>query len=188
MNISHLRCGPVGVRFIESRFAGRHKCRPYKDLKRKFLYYELSRLRRDFFDRPALARRKKLCLGLAINIRFRISIAAALLTRSGPGINTINKIFLYSLYLPAGRPVLNIPGPDLAWQDAVMQSEAFISSENSCISTSHRTRAGLSIPGPDLAFVSLRVLQSRRARRACLKNGISYTIKLKLTNKATGGK
>ncbi len=161
MNISHLRCGPVGVRFIESRFAGRQKCRPYKDLKRKFLYYELSRLRRDFFDRPALARRKKLCLGLAINIRFRISIAAALLTRSGP---------------------------DLAWQDAVMQSEAFISSENSCISTSHRTRAGLSIPGPDLAFVSLRVLQSRRARRACLKNGISYSIKLKLSNEVTGGK
>jgi hypothetical protein len=42
MNISHLRCGPVGVRFtrpprlspsqaddggqVESRFAGRHKC------------------------------------------------------------------------------------------------------------------------------------------------------------------
>ncbi len=29
MNISHLRCESVGVRFIESRFAGRHKCRPY---------------------------------------------------------------------------------------------------------------------------------------------------------------
>jgi hypothetical protein len=41
MNISHLRCGPVGVRFIESRFAGRHKCRPYKVLKRKFLYYQV---------------------------------------------------------------------------------------------------------------------------------------------------
>jgi hypothetical protein len=41
LNISHLRCGPVGVRFIESRFAGRHKCRPYKDLKRKFLSNEL---------------------------------------------------------------------------------------------------------------------------------------------------
>jgi hypothetical protein len=36
-----------------------------------FLYYELSRLRRNFFDR-------------------------------------INKIFLFSLYLPAGRQVLNI--------------------------------------------------------------------------------
>ena len=34
------------------------------------------------------------------------------------------------------------PGPDLACQDAVMESEAFISSENSCISTSPRTRAG----------------------------------------------
>ena len=72
-------------------------------------FYELSRLRRNFFDRPALpvprpgrdreARRKKLCLGLAINIRFRISIAAALLTRSGPG---INKIFLY-FFVPACR-------------------------------------------------------------------------------------
>ncbi len=35
-----------------------------------------------------------------------------------------------------------IPGPDLACQDAVMESEAFISSENSCISTSRRARAG----------------------------------------------
>ncbi len=52
-----------------TRNDGRHKCRPYKDLKRKFLCYELSRLRREFFDR----------------------------------INKINKIFLYSLYLPAGR-------------------------------------------------------------------------------------
>ena len=43
MNISHLRCGPVGVRFIESRFAGRHKCRPYKYLKRKFLYYQVKK-------------------------------------------------------------------------------------------------------------------------------------------------
>ena len=34
------------------------------------------------------------------------------------------------------------PGPDLAWQDAVMQSEAFIISENSCIPTSRRARAG----------------------------------------------
>ena len=34
------------------------------------------------------------------------------------------------------------PGPDLAWQDAVMENEAFISSESSCISTSRRTRAG----------------------------------------------
>ncbi len=35
------------------------------------------------------------------------------------------------------------PGPDLAWQHAVMQSEAFIISENSCIPTSRRARAGL---------------------------------------------
>ena len=34
------------------------------------------------------------------------------------------------------------PGPDLACQDMVMESEAFISSENSCISTSRRARAG----------------------------------------------
>jgi hypothetical protein len=34
------------------------------------------------------------------------------------------------------------PGPDLAWQHAVMQSEAFIISENSCIPTSRRARAG----------------------------------------------
>ncbi len=58
MNIAHLLCGPVGVRFtrptrlsppqaddggqVESRFAGRHKCRPYKDLKQKFLYYQVE--------------------------------------------------------------------------------------------------------------------------------------------------
>ena len=34
------------------------------------------------------------------------------------------------------------PGPDPAWQDAVMESEAFISSGNSSISTSRRARAG----------------------------------------------
>jgi len=34
-----------------------------------------------------------------------------------------------------------IPGPDLACQDAVMESEAFISGGNSCISTSRRARA-----------------------------------------------
>ena len=60
-------------------------------------------------------------------------------------IDRINKIFLYVLYLPAGRQVLkilSIPGPDLACQDVVMESEALISSENSCISTSRRARAG----------------------------------------------
>ena len=35
------------------------------------------------------------------------------------------------------------PGPDLAYQDAVMESEAFITSENSWISKSRRARAGL---------------------------------------------
>jgi hypothetical protein len=35
------------------------------------------------------------------------------------------------------------PGPDLAYQDAVMETEAFITSENSCISKSCRARAGL---------------------------------------------
>jgi len=39
-------------------------------------------------------------------------------------------------------PLAQTPGPDLACQDAVMESEAFISSENSCISTSRRTRGG----------------------------------------------
>jgi len=39
-------------------------------------------------------------------------------------------------------PLAQAPGPDLAWQDAVMESEAFISSENGCISTSRRARAG----------------------------------------------
>ncbi len=39
-------------------------------------------------------------------------------------------------------PLAQTPGPDLACQDAVIESEAFISSENSCISTSRRTRAG----------------------------------------------
>ncbi len=36
-------------------------------------------------------------------------------------------------------PLAQTPGPDLVCQDAVMESEAFISSENSCISTSRRT-------------------------------------------------
>ena len=50
MNISHLRCGPVGVRFMRlrriyrTRNDGRHKCRPYKYLKGKFLSDEV----RDF--------------------------------------------------------------------------------------------------------------------------------------------
>ncbi len=38
------------------------------------------------------------------------------------------------------------PGPDLACQDAAMESQTFISSENSCISTSRRdsrSRPGL---------------------------------------------
>ena len=35
------------------------------------------------------------------------------------------------------------PGPDLAWKDEVMQSEAFIISENICISTSRRTLRGV---------------------------------------------
>jgi hypothetical protein len=39
-------------------------------------------------------------------------------------------------------PLAQTPGPDLAWQHVVMQSEAFIISENSCILTSRRARAG----------------------------------------------
>ncbi|RLB24979.1 MAG: hypothetical protein DRG66_08485, partial [Deltaproteobacteria bacterium] len=37
------------------------------------------------------------------------------------------------------------PGPDLACQDAAMESQAFITSENNCISTSRR--ASRSRPG-----------------------------------------
>ena len=43
------------------------------------------------------------------------------------------------------RNLTSNPGPDLAWQGAVMQSEASISSENTCISTSRR--ASRSRPG-----------------------------------------
>ena len=39
-------------------------------------------------------------------------------------------------------PLAQTPGPDLA-QDAVMESKAFVSSENSCISKSRCARAGL---------------------------------------------
>jgi len=39
-------------------------------------------------------------------------------------------------------PLAQTPGPDLACQDAVMESEAFVSSEDSWISTSRRARAG----------------------------------------------
>ncbi len=45
---------------------------------------------------------------------------------------------LFSQY--SSTPLL--PGPDLACQDAAMESEAFISSEDRCISTPRRTRAG----------------------------------------------
>jgi len=40
------------------------------------------------------------------------------------------------------KSLAQTPGPDLACQDAVMESDALISSENSCISKSRRTRAG----------------------------------------------
>jgi len=43
---------------------------------------------------------------------------------------------------PWPRPLAQTPGPDLVYQDAAMETEAFIISENSCISTSRRTRAG----------------------------------------------
>ena len=62
VNISHLRCGPVGVRFIESRFAGRHKCRPYKDLKWDFLYYPV---RERWFGIPKGGNRQMLDLLVA---------------------------------------------------------------------------------------------------------------------------
>jgi len=54
------------------------------------------------------------------------------------------------------------PGPALAWQDAVMQSEAFISSENSCICTSRRTRAGW-LAGPEFHRLSFRNITATTA-------------------------
>ena len=39
MNIAHLRCEPVGVRFIEPAMSGVINAAPTKYLKRKFLYY-----------------------------------------------------------------------------------------------------------------------------------------------------
>ena len=53
LNISHLRCGRVRVRFMrlrriyQTRNDGRHKCRPYNDLKRKFLYYQVIKKREE---------------------------------------------------------------------------------------------------------------------------------------------
>jgi len=47
---------------------------------------------------------------------------------------------MITLFNGAGIPLF--PGPDLACQDAVMESKAFVSSENSCISKSRRARAG----------------------------------------------
>ncbi len=44
MNISHLRCGACRGSIYRTRNDGRHKCRPYKDLKRKFLYYQVIKL------------------------------------------------------------------------------------------------------------------------------------------------
>ena len=50
------------------------------------------------------------------------------------------------IYLKSWRFIKTLaqtPGPDLVFQDTVMESQEFISSENSCISASRRTRAGL---------------------------------------------
>jgi len=41
MNIAHLRCEPVGVRFIEPAMSGVINAAPTKYLKRKFLYYQV---------------------------------------------------------------------------------------------------------------------------------------------------
>ncbi len=57
--------------------------------------------------------------------------------------------FLYNpvnqndLSQPWPRPLAQTPGPDLAWQDAVMESEAFIISENISIPTSRRALRGV---------------------------------------------
>jgi len=95
------------------------------------------------------------------------SLAQTWLARAGFydfGPQSISTTVLYSKQLAPGRaiipvfpgqdpwprPLAQTPGPDLAWQDAVMESEAFIISENSCISTSRRTRAGW-LPGPEFS-------------------------------------
>ncbi len=82
MNILHLRCGackgsiypptspesPSGGRWRAGRTRndGRHKCRPYKDLKRKFLYYQVTK--------PEVTLLSKLELGNSL-IRFDYDVA-----------------------------------------------------------------------------------------------------------------
>ena len=55
----------------------------------------------------------------------------------------INEKLPFKINIPLFHHSLaQTPGPDLACQDAVMESKAFVSSENSCISKSRRARAG----------------------------------------------
>jgi len=56
--------------------------------------------------------------------------------------NTLLTRKLINERLPCKINIPVFPGPDLACQDAVMESKAFVSSENSCISKSRRARAG----------------------------------------------
>jgi hypothetical protein len=67
---------------------------------------------------------------------------------------------IFSIQNP--QSLAQTPGPDLAWQDAVMESEAFRSSENSCISTSRRARAGW-LPKPKFHSSSLRTVRAIKA-------------------------
>jgi len=93
---------------------------------------ELSRLRRNFFDR----------------------------------INTINKIFFIPACQQAG-PEHPWPRPGFAGQAYRAPVRVFYGYPSRLYES--RARAGPSIPGPDLAFVSLRALQSRRARAGLSK-------------------
>ena len=67
---------------------------------------------------------------------------------------------IIALFNGAGIPVF--PGPDLAWQDAVIESEEFISSENSCISTSRRTLRGVGSTSRRLGRANIPIVSNRR--------------------------
>ena len=71
------------------------------------------------------------------------------------------------------------PGPDLVCQDAVMESEALISNENSCISTSRRTRAGW-LTGPEFHRLRFRNITATIAHSRQVAPGQANTPPLQL--------
>ena len=79
------------------------------------------------------------------------------------------------LFNGAGIPVF--PGPDLAWQHAVTQSEAFIISENSCIPTSRRARAGwhagMAFHGIRFGNLTATEMKKSRTRKRRLRKWVS---------------